>query len=61
MVGDEDFLFELIRKFHLRLNSLEINHQYDIARGAGHDYREVIEKLDFDSFEFWNDAFGPVE
>jgi enterochelin esterase-like enzyme len=61
LVGDEDFLFELIGKFHLRLNSLEINHQYSVAKGADHDYREVIEKLDYNAFDFWKKAFVSFE
>jgi enterochelin esterase-like enzyme len=58
LTGDEDFLFELIEKFHRHLNSLEIDHQYKIAEGADHDYKDVIEKLEFDSFSFWGEAFG---
>jgi enterochelin esterase-like enzyme len=57
LVGDQDFLYDLIQKFHRQLTDLQINHQYAIAKGADHDYREVISKLDFDSFAFWHSAF----
>ena len=60
LVGDQDFLFDLIKKFHQELNDLRINHLYAIARGAGHDYKDVIAKLDFDSFTFWATSFSPV-
>jgi endo-1,4-beta-xylanase len=60
LVGDQDFLYDLIQKFHQQLTDLQINHQYAIAKGADHDYREVISKLDFDSFTFWYTAFERV-
>jgi enterochelin esterase-like enzyme len=60
LVGDQDFLYDLIQKFHQQLTDLQINHQYAIAKGADHDYREVISKLDFDSFTFWYTAFEQV-
>ena len=60
LVGDQDFLYDLIQKFHQQLTDLQINHQYAIAKGADHDYREVISKLDFDSFTFWHTAFERV-
>ena len=60
LVGDQDFLYDLIQKFHRQLTDLQINHQYAIAKGADHDYREVISKLDFDSFTFWANAFKHV-
>jgi endo-1,4-beta-xylanase len=60
LVGDQDFLYDLIQKFHQQLNDLHINHQYAIAKGADHDYKEVISKLDFDSFTFWATAFKHV-
>ena len=60
LVGDQDFLYDLIQKFHRQLTDLQINHQYAIAKGADHDYREVISKLEFDSFEFWHTAFERV-
>ncbi len=60
LVGDQDFLYDLIHQFHQLLNDLHVNHQYAIAKGADHDYREVIEKLDFDSFTFWNTSFGSM-
>ena len=60
LVGDQDFLYGLIQKFHQQLTDLQINHQYAIAKGADHDYREVVSQLDFDSFTFWATAFKHV-
>ncbi len=57
LVGDRDFLFDIVQQFHRQLNDLQINHQYAIAKGADHDYQEVIRKLDFNSFTFWASAF----
>lgn len=57
LTGDKDFLFDIIQKFHQQLQGLQIEHQYHISKNAGHDYREVIKNLDFNSFEFWKEAF----
>jgi enterochelin esterase-like enzyme len=57
LVGDHDFLFDVINKFHQLLTDLQINHQYAIAKAADHDYKEVISKLGFNSFTFWDTAF----
>jgi enterochelin esterase-like enzyme len=61
LVGDKDFLFDLVDGFSQLLDDLKISHKYSIARGAGHDYREVIERLDFNSFTFWREAFKQFE
>jgi enterochelin esterase-like enzyme len=58
LVGDKDFLFDLIQHFHQQLKDLQISHHYGIATGADHDYREVISKLDFNAFAFWASAFS---
>lgn len=61
LVGDKDFLLDLVRKFDQQLTDLQINHQYAIAKDADHDYRAVIQNLDIDPFKFWEEAFlsGP--
>ena len=61
LVGDKDFLYDLIQHFHQQLKDLQISHQYGIATGADHDYKEVISKLDFNSFAFWGSAFKTME
>jgi enterochelin esterase-like enzyme len=61
LVGDKDFLYDLIQQFHQQLKDLQISHQYGIATGADHDYKEVISKLDFNSFAFWGSAFKVFE
>jgi enterochelin esterase-like enzyme len=61
LVGDKDFLYDIIQKFHQQLMDLQIKHQYAIAKGADHDYKEVIIKLDFNSFTFWASAFKPLQ
>ena len=57
LIGDQDFLYNLIIGFHQQMQRLEIDHQFIIAKGAGHDYREVIQKLETDPFVFWKEAF----
>jgi endo-1,4-beta-xylanase len=57
LVGDKDFLFKIIQEFHQQLMDLHINHQYGVAKDADHDYKEVIKKLDFNSFTFWKSSF----
>jgi enterochelin esterase-like enzyme len=61
LAGDKDFLYDLIQHFHQQLKDLQISHQYGIAPGADHDYREVISKLEFNAFAFWGSAFKSVE
>jgi enterochelin esterase-like enzyme len=61
LVGDKDFLYDIIQKFHQQLMELQIKHQYAIAKGADHDYKEVISKLDFNSFTFWASAFKSLQ
>jgi enterochelin esterase-like enzyme len=57
LIGDKDILLDLVQGFHKQLTDLRIVHQYAVAKGASHDYKEVISKLDFNSFTFWSDAF----
>ena len=47
-------------QLNYELKDLHICHQYAIAKGADQDYKEVISKLDFDSFNFWATAFEKV-
>lgn len=57
LVGDRDFLFDIVQQFHRQLNDLQINHQYEVAKDADHDYKQVIVNLGFNAFEFWGNAF----
>ncbi len=57
LIGDKDFLFDLLQEFHLKMQKLGLDHQYSVAKDAGHDYREVITKLEGNSFIFWKEAF----
>jgi acetyl esterase/lipase/enterochelin esterase-like enzyme len=58
LVGDRDPLTARSQTFHELLNRLKIGHSYDTAKGAGHNYRQILANLDFDPFEFWNKAFA---
>jgi endo-1,4-beta-xylanase len=60
LVGDKDFLYDLIQQFHRQLQDLQIFHQFAIAKDADHDYKEVIIKLDFNPFTFWGSAFKSI-
>jgi len=57
LIGDKDFLFNLLQEFHLKMQKFGLDHQYSVAKDAGHDYREVITKLEGNSFIFWKEAF----
>jgi hypothetical protein len=57
LTGDKDFLFDLLQEFHLKMQKIGLDHQYSVAKDAGHDYREVIMKLEGNSFIFWKEAF----
>ena len=39
------------------MQKLGINHQYSVAKDAGHDYREVITNLEENSFIFLKESF----
>jgi endo-1,4-beta-xylanase len=60
LIGDKDFLYDLVEKFHHQMEKLGIDHQYSVARGAGHDYREIINSLEGNSFIFWKQAFRNI-
>jgi enterochelin esterase-like enzyme len=57
LIGDKDFLYDLLQEFHHKMQKLGLDHQYSVAKDAGHDYREVIMKLEGNSFLFWKEAF----
>ncbi len=57
LIGDKDSLSDPLKAFDKRLTELKIDHQYSVAKGAGHDYMQVITNLGFNSFGFWKDAF----
>ncbi len=57
-VGDQDPLLTALQQFHERLLSLEIEHQFKIASGVGHQDDRLVDKLD--GIAFWKTAFpGP--
>ena len=60
-VGDADPLQVRNQNFHDLLTRLKIEHSYDIAKGAVHNYREVFQRLGYDPFEFWNKAFAKAK
>ena len=57
LIGDKDFLFDLLQEFHLKMQKLGLDHQYSVAKDADHDYREVITNLEENSFIFWKESF----
>jgi hypothetical protein len=42
------------------MQRLGLDHQYSVAKDADHDYREVIMKLEGNSFLFWKEAFRNI-
>ncbi|NJD10165.1 MAG: hypothetical protein FIB01_06890 [Gemmatimonadetes bacterium] len=61
MVGDADELFPNNRAFHERLTKLRIEHTFDVAPKVAHSDHDIILKLGYDVFLFWNKAFAKAE
>jgi enterochelin esterase-like enzyme len=57
LVGTEDELLADVTNFHLLLDSLQINHEFEIVRDAKHRYSEILSKTREDSFLFWTIVF----
>ena len=57
LVGDEDKLLPLVTNYHHLLDSLKIEHQFEVIAGAQHRYDQIISKANFKPFLFWKDAF----
>ena len=57
LVGDEDKLLTLVTSYHHLLDSLNIEHQFEVIVGAQHRYDQIISKATFKPFSFWKDAF----
>jgi enterochelin esterase-like enzyme len=57
LVGDEDKLLPLVTSYHKLLDSLKIEHQFEVIAGAQHRYDQIISKATFKPFSFWKDAF----
>lgn len=65
-VGDKDRLFEengahMTQRFHELLDTLRINHTFEITPGAGHNPEEIFDpsKREYDT-TFWDNAFTKV-
>ncbi|HVN58242.1 MAG TPA: alpha/beta hydrolase-fold protein [Bacteroidales bacterium] len=58
LVGDKDFLLDAVSGLERQLTDLKANHICLVAKGASHDYSQVIDKLETDPFIFWATAFG---
>ncbi len=58
LVGDADKLLPLVTSYHQLLDSLKIEHQFEVIDGAQHRYDQIISKATFKPFSFWKDAFA---
>jgi len=58
IVGDNDGLMARNQWFHELLTRLNIQHQFVIAKGAIHNLREELSRLDSNPFEFYAKAFA---
>ena len=58
-VGDEDPLLKPVTQYHQLLDSLGIQHEFAVVRGAHHRYDEIITKMPSDPLQFWARAFAP--
>jgi enterochelin esterase-like enzyme len=58
IVGDQDSLLELNRKFDLLLDSLNIEHQFVVLPGIGHNAALLYQGLGDGAFAFYAKAWG---
>ena len=58
LAGEQDsFLVSALGEYHDWLAKLDIEHVYTVIKGAGHDYREILQGDGKNAFSFWADAF----
>jgi acetyl esterase/lipase len=57
LVGKEDMLAEKNLDYHQLMDSLGIQHTFEMVTGASHNYREVLENVSGDPFAFYREAF----
>jgi endo-1,4-beta-xylanase len=61
LIGDTyEKLSDIVYKYHLLLDSLNITHQYKVIKGAEHRYVDIILKAPFNTFSFWEEAFKDI-
>lgn len=58
IVGDKDASLVVNQWFHELLTRLNIPHQFVISKGAVHNIREELSRLDSNPFEFYAQAFA---
>ncbi|MBD3275631.1 MAG: prolyl oligopeptidase family serine peptidase [Candidatus Marinimicrobia bacterium] len=57
LVGEDDMLAAKNRDYHMLMDSLGIQHTYEMITGASHNYRAVLENMTGDPFAFYREAF----
>jgi enterochelin esterase-like enzyme len=58
LIGDTyEKLSDVVYRYHLLIDSLEIKHKYNVVPGAEHNYVDIISKAPFNTFSFWAEAF----
>jgi enterochelin esterase-like enzyme len=55
IVGDKDGLLNTDTNYHNFLNDLNINHEFFIVPGAGHNYAETLTNYGDEAFKFWKE------
>jgi acetyl esterase/lipase len=61
IVGDNDGLMARNQWFHELLTRLKIQHEFVISKGAIHNLREELSRLDSNPFEFYARAFAAAK
>ena len=61
LVGDQDRLLAVVKKYDQLLASLNIEHQFAVAPGADHSEWQILQSLPFDGFAFWKTAFAQTQ
>jgi endo-1,4-beta-xylanase len=57
IVGDQDKFLPQISTYHKLLDSLKINHQFQIVAGAQHQFNQILNLAKFNPFTFWMEAW----
>ncbi len=57
VVGDEDGLYGGNKAFHERMDRREVDNDFEVVKGVGHDYQKLYDGMGDRAFSFYKKAF----
>ncbi|MGC9319198.1 MAG: alpha/beta hydrolase [Armatimonadota bacterium] len=61
VIGEQDEMLAVTRRFHAHLTRLRVPHAFTVLPGVGHDTRDVLLALGEEGWEFYRQALAGVE